>query len=61
MSAGIAANNAGLFLSLKTVIFYRNRLMQKLDIDGLAGLVKFAIGSGLPLLDRLWQRGVENA
>jgi hypothetical protein len=56
MSARIAANNAGLILSLKNVGFYRNRLMQKLSIDGLAGLVKFKIASGLPLLDRLWQR-----
>lgn len=54
MSARIAANNARLILSLKTVGFYRKRLMQKLDIDGLAGSVKFAIASWLLLLDRLW-------
>lgn len=36
-----------LFLSPKTVDTYRSRLMQKLDIDNVAGLVKFAIASGL--------------
>jgi DNA-binding NarL/FixJ family response regulator len=36
-----------LFLSPKTVDTYRSRLMQKLDIDSLAGLVKFAIACGL--------------
>lgn len=36
-----------LFLSPKTVDTYRSRLMQKLDIDGFAGLVKFAIANGL--------------
>ncbi len=36
-----------LFLSPKTVGKYRSRLMQKRDIDGLAGLVKFAIANGL--------------
>jgi DNA-binding NarL/FixJ family response regulator len=36
-----------LFLSPKTVDTYRSRLMQKLDIDGFAGLVKFAISNGL--------------
>lgn len=36
-----------LFLSPKTVHTYRSRLMQKLDIDCFAGLVKFAIACGL--------------
>lgn len=36
-----------LFLSPKTVDTYRSRLMQKLDIDSFAGLVKFAIECGL--------------
>lgn len=36
-----------LFLSPKTVDTYRSRLMQKLEIDNVAGLVKFAIASGL--------------
>jgi DNA-binding NarL/FixJ family response regulator len=36
-----------LFLSPKTVDTYRSRLMQKLDIDGFASLVKFAIANGL--------------
>jgi DNA-binding NarL/FixJ family response regulator len=38
---------ATLFLSPKTVDTYRSRLMQKLDIDGFASLVKFAIANGL--------------
>ncbi len=36
-----------LFLSPKTVDTYRSRLMQKLGIVNIAGLVKFAITSGL--------------
>jgi DNA-binding NarL/FixJ family response regulator len=36
-----------LFLSPKTVDTYRSRLMQKLNIDSFAGLVKFAIECGL--------------
>ena len=36
-----------LFLSPKTVDTYRSRLMQKLNIDGFAGLVKFAIANGV--------------
>jgi len=36
-----------LCLSPKTIHTYRSRLMQKLDIDGFAGLVKFAIASGV--------------
>jgi DNA-binding NarL/FixJ family response regulator len=36
-----------LFLSPKTVDTYRSRLMQKLEIDSFAGLVKFAITCGL--------------
>jgi DNA-binding NarL/FixJ family response regulator len=36
-----------LFLSTKTVDTYRSRLMQKLDIDNFAGLVRFAIACGL--------------
>ncbi|MEO6749235.1 MAG: response regulator transcription factor [Casimicrobiaceae bacterium] len=36
-----------LFLSPKTVDTYRSRLMQKLDIDNIAGLVRFAIACGL--------------
>jgi two-component system, NarL family, response regulator NreC len=38
---------AALCLSPKTVDTYRSRLMQKLDIDCFAGLVKFAIANGL--------------
>jgi hypothetical protein len=33
--------------SLKTVDAYRSRLMQKLDIDSIAGPVKFTIACGL--------------
>jgi DNA-binding NarL/FixJ family response regulator len=36
-----------LFLSPKTVDTYRSRLMQKLAIDNVAGLVKFALACGL--------------
>lgn len=36
-----------LFLSPKTVETYRSRLMQKLGINGLPGLVKFALQHGL--------------
>jgi DNA-binding NarL/FixJ family response regulator len=36
-----------LHLSPKTVDTYRSRLMHKLDIDDLPGLVKFAIQNGL--------------
>lgn len=36
-----------LFLSTKTVDTYRSRLMQKLEIDNFAGLVKFAINCGI--------------
>jgi DNA-binding NarL/FixJ family response regulator len=36
-----------LFLSPKTVDTYRSRLMQKLDLDSFAALVKFAIACGL--------------
>ena len=36
-----------LFLSPKTVDTYRSRLMQKLDIDSIAGLVRFAIACGM--------------
>ena len=42
-----ASISAALFLSPKTVDTYRSRLMQKLDIDCFAGLVKFAISNGL--------------
>jgi DNA-binding CsgD family transcriptional regulator len=34
-------------ISPKTVETYRSRLMNKLDIDSLSGLVKFAIRAGL--------------
>jgi DNA-binding NarL/FixJ family response regulator len=40
-----------LFLSRKTVETYRSRLMEKLDIRDLPGLVKFAIRHGLTSLD----------
>ncbi|MEE9167898.1 MAG: response regulator transcription factor [Candidatus Neomarinimicrobiota bacterium] len=36
-----------LFISVKTVETHRSRLMSKLDIHGIAGLTKFAIGRGL--------------
>jgi DNA-binding NarL/FixJ family response regulator len=47
-SAEIAAD---LSLSVKTVETYRSRIFQKLDIDDLPGLVKFAIQHGLTPLD----------
>jgi DNA-binding NarL/FixJ family response regulator len=40
-----------LFLSPKTVGTYRSRLMQKLGIDDLTGLIKFAIQHGLTPLE----------
>jgi RNA polymerase sigma factor (sigma-70 family) len=40
-----------LSLSAKTVETYRSRLMEKLGIDDLPGLVKFAIQHGLIALD----------
>ena len=40
-----------LFLSPKTVATYRSRLMQKLGIDDLTGLIKFAIQHGLTSLE----------
>jgi DNA-binding NarL/FixJ family response regulator len=40
-----------LFLSPKTVETYRSRLMQKLEIHDIPGLVKFAIQHGLTTLD----------
>ena len=47
-----SADIAGvLFLSLKTVETYRSRLMQKLGISDLPGLVKFAIQHGLTPLE----------
>ena len=42
---------ATLFLSPKTVDTYRSRMMQKLDIDDLPSLVKFAIQHGVTQLD----------
>ena len=42
---------AMLFLSPKTVDTYRSRMMQKLDIDDLPKLVKFAIQHGVTQLD----------
>jgi DNA-binding NarL/FixJ family response regulator len=41
----------GLFLSPKTVETYRSRLMQKLEIHDIPGLVKFAIQHGLTTLE----------
>jgi DNA-binding NarL/FixJ family response regulator len=40
-----------LFLSPKTVDTYRARMMEKLGIHGLAGLIRFAIQQGLVSLD----------
>ena len=40
-----------LYLSVKTVETYRYRLMQKLNINDLPGLVKFAIQNGLTPLE----------
>jgi len=40
-----------LFLSPKTVETYRSRIMQKLDLDDIPALVKFAIHHGLISLD----------
>jgi DNA-binding NarL/FixJ family response regulator len=40
-----------LFLSSKTVDTYRSRMMQKLDIDDLPSLAKFAIQHGVAQLD----------
>ena len=46
------AEAAGILgLSVRTVETYRGRLMQKLQIDDVAGLVKFAIRHGLTTLD----------
>jgi DNA-binding NarL/FixJ family response regulator len=42
---------AALSLSTKTVTTYRSRLMQKLGIDNLPGLVKFAIQHGLTQIE----------
>lgn len=42
---------AVLSLSPKTVETYRSRLMEKLDIGDLAGLIRFAIQHGLTFLD----------
>ncbi len=39
------------FLSQKTIETYRSRLMQKLGIKDMAGLVKFAVAHGLTSLD----------
>jgi len=36
-----------LFLSLKTVENHRSNIMKKLDIDNLAGLIKYAISKGI--------------
>ena len=47
-SAGIAET---LYLSSKTVETYRSRLMQKLEIHDLPGLVKFSIQHGLTQLE----------
>jgi DNA-binding NarL/FixJ family response regulator len=41
-----------LFLSANTVDTYRGRIMHKLEIDNLPGLVKFAIQHGLTTLER---------
>jgi DNA-binding CsgD family transcriptional regulator len=38
-------------LSTRTVETYRSRIMQKLRLDGLSALVKFAIRNGLATLD----------
>lgn len=40
-----------LFLSRKTVATYRSRMMEKLNVDDLASLVKFAIQHGVTPLD----------
>jgi DNA-binding CsgD family transcriptional regulator len=40
-----------LYLSPKTVESYRSRLMQKLKIKDIPGLVKFAIQNGLTPLE----------
>lgn len=40
-----------LFLSPKTVETYRSRLMQKLDLDNLSTLIKFALRHGIISLD----------
>ncbi|GAB4482586.1 MAG: response regulator transcription factor [Anaerolineales bacterium] len=42
-----------LFLSVKTVETYRSRIMEKLEISDLPGLVKFAIHHGIISLDDL--------
>jgi DNA-binding NarL/FixJ family response regulator len=48
-SADIAGR---LSLSPKTVETYRARMMEKLDVRDLAGLVRFAIRHGIAPLDR---------
>jgi DNA-binding NarL/FixJ family response regulator len=40
-----------LFLSVKTIETYRSRLMQKLGIKDIPGLIKFAIQHGLTSLE----------
>jgi two-component system, NarL family, response regulator NreC len=42
---------AGLHVSIKTVEWYRREIMTKLNIENLAGLVKFAIREGLTSSD----------
>ncbi len=49
--SGVAAIATTLSLSPKTVETYRARMMEKLGIRDLAGLVKFAIQNGLSSLD----------
>ena len=47
--AGKASSEIAVLLDLspKTVENYRSRLMQKLGVDGVTGLVKFALQHGL--------------
>jgi len=40
-----------LYLSVKTVDTYRSRLMKKLNIGDVPGLIKFAIQQGLTSLE----------
>ena len=49
VAEGRSSADIGRLLSLspKTVDTYRSRLMQKLDLDNFAALVKFAIARGL--------------
>jgi DNA-binding NarL/FixJ family response regulator len=53
-------STANIASTSKTVDTYRSRLMQKLEIDSMAGLVKFAIACGLTSPWKIAADGVKN-